>query len=390
MTRDAQILLGSAFVRSSAVGLTSVLAAIALRERGFTLSQIGIVLAVGLAGGGAATALISARGDALGRRVMLIALSLLTAVGYVSLARTSVFPALLALAFVGMVNGMGRDRGPAPALEQAILPETTAPERHTWLYAWYNVLLDLGQTAGAAGAVLAVSASKMFVGCAVASLTVAVAYTRLSPRIETPAAPGGRPAATRQTRSILRTLAVLFALDSFGSGFLNSALLAYWFFERYGLSQGRVALLFAAARALNAVSHLGAAWLARRIGLLNTMVATHLPSSVLLMLAPLSPAAGGAVTLFLAREALVEMDVPTRQSYVMAIVPPEDRTLVSGVTSVVRLLGWAAGPAVAGLLMQHVAPAAPLFVGGALKIVYDLLLYRAFRHVAAPEETVRP
>jgi MFS family permease len=149
-----------------------------------------------------------------------------------------------------------------------------------------------------------------------------------------------------------------------------------------------VAALFAGARLLNAVSHVLAAWLARRIGLVNTMVLTHLPSSVFLMLAPLAPSAPGAAALFLAREALVEMDVPTRQSYMMAIVPPEQRTFISGVTNVTRLVGWAVGPMIAGVVMQGVGSATPLFIGGGLKICYDVLLYRQFHRLRAPEESV--
>jgi predicted MFS family arabinose efflux permease len=171
-----------------------------------------------------------------------------------------------------------------------------------------------------------------------------------------------------------------------GGGFLNSALIAFWFFQRYGTSEVQLAALFFAARVLNVVSHLAAAWIARRIGLLNTMVLTHLPSSVLLMLAPAAPTAALAAALFLAREALVEMDVPTRQSYVMAVVPPTARTFASGMTNVTRNAGWAVGPLLGGSVMQHVALAGPLLIGGALKIVYDLLLYRSFRHVRPPEE----
>ena len=161
------------------------------------------------------------------------------------------------------------------------------------------------------------------------------------------------------------------------------------FFQRYGTSEANLAILFSVARLLNALSHVAAAWIARRIGLVNTMVWTHLPSSLLLLAAPASPIASIAGALFLAREALVEMDVPTRQSYVMAIVKPGERTRASGVTNVTRNVAWAVGPSIAGVVMQHVALAGPLVIGGILKITYDLLLYRAFRHVRPPEEETR-
>jgi len=191
---------------------------------------------------------------------------------------------------------------------------------------------------------------------------------------------------SQRAHALITRLTLLFGLDSLGGGFLNTSLVAYWFFERFAMSEGRVALLFFAARTLNAASHVAAAWLAKRIGLVNTMVATHLPSSLFVMLVPVAPSAAVASALFLAREALVEMDVPTRQSYLMAIVRPEERTLASGVTSVTRNLGWAVGPSLAGVLMQQVAMSAPLYVGSALKIAYDLILYRSFRNIRPPEE----
>ena len=181
-------------------------------------------------------------------------------------------------------------------------------------------------------------------------------------------------------------LALLFGLDSIGGGFLNSALIAYWFFLQYGTSEADLAVLLFAARVLNAVSHVGAAWLARRIGLVNTMVWTHLPSSLFLIAAPAAPTAAITSALFLARKALVEMDVPTRQSYVMAVVKPAERTFASGVTNVTRNVAWSVGPLCAAVVMQHVALAGHVVIGGALKIGYDLLLYRAFRHVRPPDE----
>jgi MFS family permease len=310
---------------------------------------------------------------------------------------------LIAVAFFGMVNGMGRDRGAASALEQAILPETTGPERRTWSLAWYNLGIDAGHASGAlAGITPAVLVSWLdldrvtahqwtFFICAALTGATAVLYAGLSQRIEV------RPLQdvhVRQglsdpsTRRTVGKLAVLFGIDSIGGGLLSSALIAYWFFRRYGLSETDLALLFFAARVLNAASHLLAAWLARRIGLVNTMVFTHLPSSLFLIATPFAPSGAAAAILFLAREALVEMDVPTRQSYVMAIVRPEERSFASGVTNVTRTVAWAIGSTLAGSMMQQML-AAPLFVGGALKIVYDVVLYRAFRHIRPPEESAR-
>ncbi len=207
----------------------------------------------------------------------------------------------------------------------------------------------------------------------------------LSRRVEAPAA--DRPGRiSPATRARLARICALFGIDSFAGGFLTSALLSWFFFERFGASAATVGALFAAARVLNALSHLGAAWLARRIGLVPTMVFTHLPSSLLLATVPFAPSFGIAALLFLLREGLVEMDVPTRQSYVLAVVRPEERTFASGATHLVRTLGWSLGPACAGWATLRFGLAAPLLIAAALKIAYDLALWRSFRAVRPPEE----
>jgi len=171
-----------------------------------------------------------------------------------------------------------------------------------------------------------------------------------------------------------------------GGGFLTTALLSYWFFRRFGVGEETLAPLFLLARLANGASHLAAAWLAKRIGLLRTMVFTHLPSSLLLLTVPIAPSFTIAALLFLLRECLVEMDVPTRQSYVVAVVRPEERAAAAGATNLVRTAGWAVAPAFAGAAMQGVALWSPLAAGAALKIAYDLLLYRRFRRIKPPEE----
>jgi MFS family permease len=415
---DRTILYAAAFLRAVAVGAAGVFTAIYLTGRGLSVGAIGVVIGAGMAGGAVTTLAVGLRADLrFGRRATLATLSALGSLGYLALL-VPAGPALIAvLAFAGAMNAMGRDRGGIAALEQAILPDTVGDERRTWAMAWYNVWLDAGHAAGAlAGATPALMMSVggwdaaaayrfSLVGCATLLGAGAVLQALASDRIEAdrvetdprpgPAGSGGSGPApgarglttvTPQTHRAVRRLAVLFGLDSLGGGFLSSSLVALWFFSRYGLDERQIALLFFAARMLNALSHLGAAWLATRIGLVNTMVFTHLPSSLFLMAAPAAPTAAGASALFLAREGLVEMDVPTRQSYVMAIVRREERSYASGVTNLTRTLGWAAGPAVAGFVMQHLALAAPLVIGASLKIVYDLLLYSSFRHLKAPEE----
>ena len=402
VSRDAALICISGGLRSAAVSLVGVLIAIDLAGRGLTPSRIGLVISVGIAASALGTIVTAFRADAWGRRRTLLGIALLSGGGYVALALTSALPLLVLIAVVGMLNGMGRDRGPASALEQALLPETTTDDRRTWVLAWYNAVIDSGHALGALAAALPTvfaraagvsfleSHAVTFVVCGVAVMASTIPYALLPASAEASSVGAdlkvGPQPVDERTRGIVRRISTLFAIDSIGGGFLSSSLVAYWFFERYGTSEVQLAWLFFAARVLNVVSHLAAAWIARRIGLINTMVVTHLPSSIFMMLAPAAPSAGIAAAFFLAREALVEMDVPTRQSYVMAVVPPSARTYASGITNVTRNAGWAVGPLVGGTVMQHLSLAAPIFIGGSLKILYDLVLYRSFRHLKAPEE----
>jgi predicted MFS family arabinose efflux permease len=227
----------------------------------------------------------------------------------------------------------------------------------------------------------------LFVVYAALQLLTLIIYELLSKEKHVAAVPvAEQPRISNETRSVVRRLAALFALDSFGGGFLGDALITYWFFLRYGLDERQLGVLFFVVHLLNAGSHLGAAWLAKRIGLVNTMVFTHLPSSLLLLIVPAAPTATLAVVLFLLRESLVEMDVPTRQSYVAALVKPHERTYASGMTNLARTLAWASASGVGGVLMKAMSLSAPLLVGGGLKIIYDLTLYASFRHLRTPEE----
>jgi len=215
-------------------------------------------------------------------------------------------------------------------------------------------------------------------------------YLFLSPAVEIASPPSLATVSATvapETRKTVLKLTALFSLDAFGGGFLTDALVAYWFFRRFGVAEHELGLVFFAVHVLNACSHLGAAWLAKRIGLINTMVLTHLPSSLFLMMVPFAPSLKWALVLFLCREALVEMDVPTRQSYVAALVSPNERTFAAGITNLARNIFWAVGSGVAGFLMQALSFSAPLLVGGGAKVLYDALLYRSFRRLKPPEET---
>jgi MFS family permease len=398
--RNLAIIYVAAWLRSFGIGLLGVVLGVFLYREGYSSTAIGLVIAAGLAGAATGTVFITFKADLLGRRRTLFVLSLLTAVGVLPLIFHFGLPAMILIAFIGMLNGMGTDRSPAFALEQATIPGLVTDEKRTWALAWYSVVLDASGALGALAAGipivvqrwwsmdLAYSYRLLFIVYAAISVLTALLYLLLSPDVEVrkSGAPLGRTAISTETKSTITRLSALFAIDAFGGGFLTDALVSYWFFRRFGIAESQLALLFFTVHVLNALSHLGAAWLARRIGLIKTMVFTHLPSSLFLIAAAFMSSPRWAVALFLLRESLVEMDVPTRQSYVAAVVRPEERTFAAGVTNLVRNAAWAAASAVAGVFMQKVAFAGPLLLGGGLKIVYDGLLWRAFRHLTPPEE----
>jgi MFS family permease len=434
--RERRALLAAAALRALATGMAGVLLGIYLAKVGLSPKALGQVAGAGLAGAAAGALAVTLWGRRWEPRRALLLLGLAGALGGGLLAVATRPPALAAAAFLGMVNAMGRDRGPAYVLEQALLPASAAPARRTLAFAWYTALQDAGHAVGslAAGLPALLAAALPLDEPAAFRLSIALyalllggsalPYLWLSPgrrpgvahddptrpdtahesparaslRGDSESRPGSGPHAadpvprrpppgtSPASRRILARICLLFSLDGLGGGFLTTALLSYFFFERFGVDPAAVGALFFAGRVANVLSHLGAAWLAARIGLVNTMVWTHLPSSLLLVGAALAPTFTVAAALFVLREALVEMDVPTRQSYVMAMVRPAERAAASGVTNLMRLGTWALGPGLAGWLMGGLALGAPLIAGAGLKIVYDLLLYASFRRLRPPEE----
>ena len=394
---DRQVVYAAGFLRAMANGLIGVVAGIYLAKLGQSPAAFGVVLAAGVAGTAVAAAGVTFWGDRFGRRRGLVAVAIASAVGGAVIAVASDFAALATAAFLGMMNSLGKDRAAAMALEQAILPGTVDDAGRTRVFAWYNVTQDIGHGVGAALAAAPELLRAAGIAGEVESLRVAVAayaalwlaaaalYARLSPAAEVHRS-GIRLVVSPQSRRILWRMSGLFALDSFAGGFLGSALFAYFFYAQFGVSEGAIAALFVGARIMNALSHLGAAWLARRIGLVNTMVFTHTPSSLLLLTIPLTDSFPLAAVLFLLREGLSEMDVPTRQSYLMAMVRPEERTFAGGVTNLARMAARAIAPALAGGAMQGIALWTPLAAAAVMKIAYDWLLFAAFRKVKPPEE----
>lgn len=336
--------------------------------------------------------------------MLLLGAALVVLAGAVFAATTS-FWALAVAATVGVLSPSGNEVGPFLPIEQAALAQELPPDRRTAALAWYQLAGALATAAGAlaggglvealrgAGWSELASTRAVFVAYAAAGAVLAGLAAFLSPAVEAPvlppaAASGPRPLlGLHRSRGVVLRLAGLFSLDAFAGGLVVQTFVAWWFHARFGAGPALLGAIFFGANLLAGVSALSAAAIARRIGLLNTMVVTHLPSNVLLALVPLMPTLPLAVGVLLLRFSISQMDVPTRQSYTLAVVAPDERSAAAGVTGVARTLGAALAPAVAGPLYASAAlSGVPFLAAGALKIAYDLLLWRAFRAVRPPEE----
>jgi MFS family permease len=407
LTPDGWLLFGTRTARLFAYGLLSVVLVFYLKEEGLDEGRIGLLLTLTLAGDTAVSLWLTTRADRVGRRRTLLVGALLMVFAAVLFALTSHFWLLLLAATVGVISPSGNEVGPFLAIEQAALSQTVPAERRTGVFAWYNLVGSLGTAAGslcggavtqlaqALGASGADSCRPVIIGYGAIGLVLALAFLRLSPATERPApntpAPAESPIQSHlglhRSRRVVLHLSALFALDAFAGGFVIQSIVAYWFYLRFKVEPATIGAIFFGANLLAGVSALTAAWLARRFGLVNTMVFTHLPSNVLLLLVPLMPSVWLAVLVLLLRFSISQMDVPARQSYTMAVVSPEERSAASGVTGVARSLGAAASPLLAVLCMGNAAlMSVPFFLAGGLKIGYDVLLYRAFIAVKPPEE----
>ena len=394
--RNRSLIFTSAALRSSAISFSGVILALYLSAVRFSVVGIGWVVALGLAGASAATLLVVLGPPVRNEKAALVGLAFLMALGGMVFAFSTKLLILVPFAFFGMVNGMGRDRGASTTIEQAILPTTATEKERTRVFAWYNVCVDAGHAVGALlGTLPAIFRTRFYMDtvhsyqrawlvyavlCATAGLVV-FGLSRSARSAEHPPISRLSP----ESRPIVRNFALLSGLDSLGGGFLTTALISFWFFKRFGVDESFLGPLFFFARLANVFSHLAAAWIAKKIGLIRTMVFTHIPSSVLLMTIPFMPSIEIAVVLFLIRESLVEMDVPTRQSYIVAVVKPEERVKAAGLANLTRGVAWAAGPAIGGIL-SVISMSLPILIGPGIKIVYDILLYRQFHKVKPPEE----
>ncbi len=402
---DGRALFALRTVRMFGYGFLAVVLVLYLDASGLDPLAIGAVLTLTLIGDTLVSLWLTTHADRLGRRRVLIVSSLLVVIAGIVFALTDWLPLLILAGIVGVISPTGNEVGPFLAVEQSSLTQIVPDRRRTATFAWYNVVGYVATATGALAAGLlgqaligagwqAVDAYRaVVVGYALIGVVMAVLAWRLGSGIEvpTPSAAADDGIARRlglgRSRSVVLRLSALFSLDAFAGGFIPQSLMAFWFTVQFGVSPGTLGLIFFAANLLAAVSSLSAARIAARIGLIETMVFTHLPSNVLLILVPLMPTLPLAVAVLLLRFSLSQMDVPTRQSYVMAVVDPDERSAAAGVTGIARTVGAAVSPSFSSVLMASAGTVAlPFFLAGSLKIVYDLLIYRDFKSVRPPEE----
>ena len=399
-TADARRLVTARALRGFADGFVSVMLASYLHGRGFTAFEISAVVTGTLLGSAVLTLAVGLMGYRLSRRRLLFASTgLMLATGF-GFALATNFWVLLAVAVIGTMNPTAGDVSVFLPTEQSLLSEGAADRDRTSLFARYNLsglfAAALGSLVVGVPVVIArlegwplveVQRASFLIYALVAAILVLV-YARLTPEgddAEGREAP--RPAAPlREARSIVIRLSLLFSLDAFGGGFVVQTLITLWLFERFDMAVSTAGAIFFVSGLLSALSQLGSPWLAKRIGLINTMVFTHLPANAFLILAALMPNVYLAIAFLLARMLLSAMDVPARQSYTMAVVPPEERAAAASVTNVPRSLASAFAPLLAGWLLTMGASGGPLIAGGAIKSVDDLLLLWQFRAHPPPEE----
>jgi len=395
-TRDARTLLTARGMRAFGDGFVSVLLPLHLIELGFSSVQIGVIATATMLGSAALTLLVGLIAYRLNLRELLIRCSVLTVITGLGFTFVHDFWPLLLVAFIGTLNPSSGDVSVFLPTEQALLPRTVSNQERTDLFARYSMIGSLVAAVGALasglperidqrypGITFEQAVDVMFLCYAALGVAAFVLYHRLSPELE-PAPTEKAP--LEESRGIVYRLAALFSLDSFASGIAVQSMIALWLFQKFELSAGTTGAIFFVTGLLTSVSFLAAARLAKRIGLVRTMVFTHLPANCFLILAPFMPTVQLAVGCLLIRSFLSSMDVPARTSYVMAVVTPAERPAAASVTNVPRSLASAIGPTISGALLTQSAFGWPLVIAGSLKVVYDLTLLRMFQHVKPPEE----
>ena len=407
LTRDAYLLFLSRFVRLFAYGSLSIVLVFYLVGLGLPEGQVGILLTLTLVGDTVISLYLTTRADRMGRRRMLIVGSILMAAAGLAFACTSNFVFLLIAGTIGVISPSGNEVGPFLSIEQAALAHVVSDQSRTEVFAWYTLAGSVATAIGAlfAGAITGVlqkttvapvAAYRVVVVLyAVLGVFLAVLSRRLSPAVEVHSSRDESALPTTlkrffgigQSHRVVVKLSSLFALDSFAGGFVVQSFAAYWFYLRFGVHPTALGVIFFWANIFAGISALLAARLAARWGLVNTMVLTHLPSNILLILVPLMPTLSLAILVLLLRFSISQMDVPTRQSYVMAVVRSDERSAAAGITGVARTTGAAFSPLFVGYMFARSSwISVPFFLAGALKILYDLLLYKVFVGIQPIEE----
>jgi MFS family permease len=406
-TSDVVLLFLTRFVRLFAYGSLSVVLVFYLTDLGLSTAQTGVLFTLTLVGDTVISFYLTTRADRIGRRRMLIVGAVLMIAAGAIFAITHSFLLLTIAATIGVISPSGNEVGPFLSIEQAALSTVISDQSRTQVFAWYTLAGSFATALGAlATGVITHTLQKtavtplggyrtIVVLYAVLGVVLLFAFYRLTPAAEaslheSPDLSAGlrKFFGVGHSYNVVLKLSGLFALDSFGGGFVVQSFAAYWFYLRFGLTPASLGVIFFVANLLSGISALLASRLASRIGLVRTMVFTHLPSNILLILIPLMPNLPLAVAVLFLRFSISQMDVPTRQSYTMAVVPPQERSAAAGITGVSRTTGAALAPVLAGFMFARPALiSAPFFIAGTLKIVYDLLLYKSFRAIKPPEET---
>lgn len=399
--RDIVILFSTRIIRLFCYGFLSVVLALYLSETGFTETQIGLLFTFTLAGDAGITLWLTTSADRLGRKRTLLLGALLMAGAGIAFLLTRNVVILVIAAIIGVISPSGNEIGPFLSVEQASLTQLVSNEMRTKVFAWYNLVGSFATATGAlSGGWLAqllqnnrwsALASYRFIltGYALGGILLLLLFINLTHAIEVEKQQPEikRVLGLHRSRKVVFKLSSLFALDAFAGGLIVQSMFAYWFHIRFGIDAGLLGSIFFGANILAGISALLAIPLANRIGLINTMVFTHIPSNILLILVPFVPSLPFAIALLLLRFSISQMDVPTRQSYTIAVVDPDERSAAAGVTAIARSVGAAISPFLTGIFFSIPALfSIPIILSGSIKIVYDLLLFREFRAVKPPEE----
>ena len=390
LTRDGWLLFLTRCTRLFAYGALSVVLVFYLTSLGLSASQTGMLLTFTLVGDTVVSLYLTTRADRIGRRRMLIIGAILMAAAGLTFASTRSLVFLVVAGTIGVISPSGNEVGPFLPIEQAALAHVVPNQTRTTVFDWYTLA---GSFATAAGSLAGGTLSHLLQKTAMApvesyrvvvllyaalGVVLAFLFTCLSPAAEV-SVPGAGSFGIGRSRDVVLRLSGLFALDAFAGGFVVQTFAAYWFYLRFGVNPGMLGAIFFWANVLAGVSALLASRLAARFGLVRRMVFTHLPSNILLILVPLMPSLPLAILVLLVRFSISQMDVPTRQSYIMAVVGPGERSAAGGITGVARTLGAAVAPVFAGFLYGRPSlMSVPFFIAGTLKVLYDVLLYRGF------------